>query len=767
MTDSTCSLRVNHTLQYYLSGTNFAESFDQLHAIVTKQDVAVNPSDIDIVLLDEVTMYFRMERLYDIYLKRTLPFRRKEYKNIIVDGRRDQLQFNLTKSDEVFKVLLIPDLREQSQYVQISDIIIDFDEFKFDRTHFDDICRCTIYFNHKEMQLNNIVFFDNQVSCSGAGFQRINIQLTGDGAVALGYYNRHLLEFKDAEVLGHYNELKQAPIVLEFSSKIKSVEPIQLKIKSVVYHIFRILDVDTSEHLASPTCEETSIQEHATQSTNRNSVKQRRDDLNATKQRQSVANDDDRMIHDVPQPPRFPLAHNKLFRDDGSIDLEILAEHLIFEGRLRFDDAIHIIRTAKELFKKEPNLLRLRDPITIVGDIHGQYFDLTCQTSVFQAGGDPSTTQYIFLGNYTNKGCFGTECLFHLLALKIVYGNTFYMLRGNHDCRHLTTLFDFKDECLYKYNLELFDEFMNMFDCLPIAATVNGTFLLVHGGLSPDISSLRDIEELDRFQEVPREGPVCDLLWADPVDDEKELEDEKDDDDDDSMDAEPTTWFAYNETRQRSYVFGIDAVTTFLKKNNLTGLIRSNEPQFDGYKMQMIHEQTEIPRVMTVFSAPNFEDKYKNKGAVMKINNDMLNIRQFVSSPHPYYLPNFMDAFTWSLPFVAEKVTDMLYSILSAASRDVDLNSKVVTEVNKSKSSLLQKRGGIMKAKAIAVAKIMRMGNILKQNQKNINQLKQVSPNGQIPFGTLSGDSSTILDAISAFTNSKQTEIKIMDRNDV
>ena len=81
------------------------------------------------------------------------------------------------------------------------------------------------------------------------------------------------------------------------------------------------------------------------------------------------------------------------------------------------------------------------------------------------------------------------------------------MIRGNHECRHLTSFFNFKDECLYKYNLELYDAIMGMFDNLPIAATINGKFLCCHGGLSPDISTLRDIEDLDRFQEVPREGP--------------------------------------------------------------------------------------------------------------------------------------------------------------------------------------------------------------------------------------------------------------------
>merc|ERR1719411_590814 len=459
--------------------------------------------------------------------------------------------------------------------------------------------------------------------------------------------------------------------------------------------------------------------------------------------------EDDRPIKDVVAPPRFPLAHNKLFRADGSIDLEVLGEHLNREGRLRKEDALKIVKTASALLEDEPNLLRLRDPITVCGDVHGQFFDLL---RLMETGGDPARTKYLFLGDYVDRGCFSTEVVLYLFAHKITYNRTFFMIRGNHECRHLTSFFNFKDECLYKYNAQLYDAIMDMFDCLPIAATINGKFLCCHGGLSPDISTLSDIEEIDRFQEVPREGPFCDLLWADPVDDEKEddLGGDGYDDDPDSMDAEPTTWFAYNETRQCSYVFGIDAVTTFLKKNNLTAVIRAHEAQFDGYKMQMINEQTQIPRVITIFSAPNYCDVYKNKGACLKFDDELLNIRQFVSSPHPYYLPNFMDVFTWSLPFVAEKVTDMLYSILSYESH---ANVEKSNGGDGGKVVIPQKSRGVLKGKVVAVTKLMRMYKVLKENQNNIIRLKQLSPNGQIPHGVLSGGAKEIEKVIASFNS--------------
>ncbi|ETO32761.1 hypothetical protein RFI_04354 [Reticulomyxa filosa] len=265
---------------------------------------------------------------------------------------------------------------------------------------------------------------------------------------------------------------------------------------------------------------------------------------------------------------------------------------------------------------------------------------------------------------------------------------------------------------------------------------------------------IRDIEELDRFQEVPREGPFCDLLWADPVDEDKERDEEHPGDD--NTDTEITTWFAYNETRQCSYIFGIDAVVTFLKKNNLTAIIRAHEAQFDGYKMQFINEQTSIPRVITIFSAPNYCDVYKNKGACLKFDDELLNIRQFVSSPHPYYLPNFMDVFTWSLPFVAEKVTDMLYSILSYGTDDeVDNDAAVKAQ---GPSEVLRKKGGVLKDKVVAVTKLMRMYRVLKENQNNIVQLKQLSPNRQLPAGILQGGQAAIEKALSSFNEARRAD---------
>lgn len=459
----------------------------------------------------------------------------------------------------------------------------------------------------------------------------------------------------------------------------------------------------------------------------------------------------DRVITEVPAPPMRPMNLNELVDPETNLpDLEVLKQHLLIEGRLSVEAANFLIDGACNVFRTEPNLMHLNYPLTVCGDVHGQYFDLV---RLFEVGGDPATTQFLFLGDYVDRGCFSTECVFYLFAHKIVYPNSLFMLRGNHECRQLTAFFNFKDECSYKYDLSLYDRIMDTFDHLPIAALINKSFFCVHGGLSPDIRTLEEIQTLDRVQEIPREGAMCDLLWADPFEEEEQ---DLDSDDSDSGGEEATSWFGYNDTRQCSYVYGIEAVKNFLQENSLTSIIRAHEAQVQGFKMQMVNKQTGIPRVITIFSAPNYCDVYKNKGACLKFDNNVLNIKQFVDSPHPYYLPNFMDVFQWSLPFVAEKVTDMLATMLDMDDDDStdDEKDDVVRIVETRKPEKM----GKLKQKVLAVSKIMRMYRVLRQHNEALVHLKQLTPSHTIPLGLLQAGPDAISRAVSNFENARAAD---------
>jgi len=300
---------------------------------------------------------------------------------------------------------------------------------------------------------------------------------------------------------------------------------------------------------------------------------------------------------------------------------------------------------------------------------------------------------------------------------------------------------------------------MNSFDCLPLAALINKAFFCVHGGLSPDVTSLDEIKAMDRFQEIPREGPMCDLLWSDPYEDDAAPIANPDASNPDAPKHPPsnhsqesTQWFGYNDTRQCSYVYGIEAVKQFLKDNKLTSLIRAHEAQIDGYKMQMVNKASGIPRVITIFSAPNYCDVYKNKAACLKFDNNVLNIKQFVDSVHPYYLPNFMDVFAWSLPFVAEKVTDMLANVLNIEDRDSDDEGET--------PNVIQQRGGLLKKKVMAVSKVLKMYRLLRQEHEAIVQLKQLTPSHKMPVGLLGKGSEAIQAALQSFDSARSADLE-------
>jgi len=154
--------------------------------------------------------------------------------------------------------------------------------------------------------------------------------------------------------------------------------------------------------------------------------------------------DDDRVMKDVVAPPMFPLTKAQALDKNGMPILSVFKEHLLKEGRVDMDLAKHLIAAASKMFRDEANILEIRYPITVCGDVHGQFFDLI---RLFEVGGDPKDTQYLFLGDYVDRGCFSTEVVFYLYAHKILYPKTFFMLRGNHECRQLTSFFNFKDEC--------------------------------------------------------------------------------------------------------------------------------------------------------------------------------------------------------------------------------------------------------------------------------------------------------------------------------
>eukprot|EP00361_Fabrea_salina_P000238 CAMPEP_0202427736 /NCGR_PEP_ID=MMETSP1345-20130828/1894_1 /ASSEMBLY_ACC=CAM_ASM_000843 /TAXON_ID=342563 /ORGANISM="Fabrea Fabrea salina" /LENGTH=328 /DNA_ID=CAMNT_0049038523 /DNA_START=980 /DNA_END=1966 /DNA_ORIENTATION=- len=249
---------------------------------------------------------------------------------------------------------------------------------------------------------------------------------------------------------------------------------------------------------------------------------------------------------------------------------------------------------AREIFMQQPILLELEAPLRICGDIHGQYYDLL---RLFEYGGFPPESNYLFLGDYVDRGKQSLETICLLLAFKIKYPDKFYLLRGNHECSAINRIYGFYDECKRRYNIKLWKTFTDCFNCLPVAALVEEKIFCMHGGLSPELSTMDQIRRIMRPTDVPDSGLLCDLLWSDP-------------------DKDVQGW-GENE-RGVSFTFSQNIVENFLRKQDLDLICRAHQVVEDGYEFFAKRQ------LVTVFSAPNYVGEFDNAGAMMSVDENLM-----------------------------------------------------------------------------------------------------------------------------------------------
>ena len=235
---------------------------------------------------------------------------------------------------------------------------------------------------------------------------------------------------------------------------------------------------------------------------------------------------------------------------------------------------LQLISKAKEIFINEDNVQMVHAPVTICGDTHGQFYDLL---ELFDIGGRCPETNYLFMGDYVDRGYQSIETLCLLLCLKIRYPTRIFLTRGNHESSEIT-----------------------------LAAIIDKKIFCLHGGLSPEIKTIDQIRELDRKRDVPNSGPMCDLLWSDP--------------------EERTGWGI--SPRGAGYIFGGDISKKFLSTNDLSMINRAHQLVMKGFSWS--HDNS----VCTLFSAPNYCYRCGNQAGIMEINDNFQNnIQQFDPNP--------------------------------------------------------------------------------------------------------------------------------------
>lgn len=253
-----------------------------------------------------------------------------------------------------------------------------------------------------------------------------------------------------------------------------------------------------------------------------------------------------------------------------------------------------LVLQTRELFMSQPMLLEINAPVKIVGDIHGQYMDML---RLFDLAGYPPVCNYLFLGDYVDRGSQSLEVICLLMAYKIKYPVNVFLLRGNHECSSINRIYGFYDDCKRQYTVRLWKQFTDTFNCMPVAALVEDRILCVHAGVSPELQDLDQIRKILRPTDVPDSGLICDLLWADPS----------------------TQHCGWGENdRGVSYTFGEDVVDTVSRQFDLDLIARAHQVIDEGYQFFCKR------KLVTIFSAPNYCGEFGNSASVMSVDDQLV-----------------------------------------------------------------------------------------------------------------------------------------------
>lgn len=253
------------------------------------------------------------------------------------------------------------------------------------------------------------------------------------------------------------------------------------------------------------------------------------------------------------------------------------------------EDLLRLCELSSRVFLSEAPVLHVPDGVVVFGSLSGEFHQLR---HIFATCGDVLTTRYVGLGNYCNRGEHGIETLGLLFSYKCMFPENFILLRGKHECSTISRIYGLFDACKMNYSVKLWKSFVQAFNCMPFVCVVQNRVLCVCSGLSWE-HGFDFLQRLERPTDIPDEGFLCDLLWA-----------------------EPDLHIAgFSDSIRDGNKFGPDVVQNFLRANNFEMMCRTAVVD-EGF------EWFGDTKLVTIISVANYAGEFNNKGAVMLIDDN-------------------------------------------------------------------------------------------------------------------------------------------------
>ena len=301
-----------------------------------------------------------------------------------------------------------------------------------------------------------------------------------------------------------------------------------------------------------------------------------------------------------------------------------------------------VLDEIKKVLISEPIFLELHPPITLVGDVHGQLYDLL---RIFEKCGYPPDTNYLFLGDYIDRGFRSIETITLLFCYKILYPQNIYLLRGNHEISFVNYCRGFIDDIKKEYDdTSIYDKFNDIFNYLPLASIIDDQVFCVHGGISPKLTSFDEIKKIekpvtaDEFFNGEKfvEGFITDFLFAE-------------------CDTDIDDWRPG--PNNLSILFGQKTLNDFVQKFNLKMVCRGHEVA-DGIWYPFSPNNS----LLTIFSASKFRLIHENRAAVVNLNKNL----EFEVVTFEPLLPklDFETARIYGVDYYSEKQENSLFSYI-------------------------------------------------------------------------------------------------------